>query len=168
MNIFYFVHNVNLNAKLLDDKRVVKMIVETTQLLSNALFLNGEAPIYSPTHLKHPCSIWAAKSSANWLWLRKYGLALTDEYTKRYKKVHKCRSIIQTIECKTIKKDSFSEPPQCMPDKYKMTVTGRAYMNYYVNEKFNENYFTHANDRVYIFWKRLCNKFCDNNGKIMI
>ena len=42
MNIFYFTKNTRLNSKLLDDKRLVKMVLETTQLLSNVLFLYGK------------------------------------------------------------------------------------------------------------------------------
>lgn len=158
MNIFYFLYNVELSAKLLDDKRVVKMILETTQLLSNALFLNGETPVYKPTHLKHPCTIWAAKSSGNWLWLKEYGLALSKEYTKRYGKIHKCELLIRSMECPKIKNDGFCEPPQCMPEKYKKTRTNRGYADYYINEKFNENYFKHADKKVYEFWKKLYEK----------
>lgn len=155
MNIFYFSHNINLNAKLLDDKRLVKMVLETTQLLSNALFLNGQVPAYKPTHLKHPCSIWAARSSKNWIWLKEYGLALANEYTKRYGKIHKCEQVIKDMECPKTEEINFSEPPQCMPDEYKKTRSSRGYISYYIHEKFNEEYFKHADERIYNFWKRL-------------
>ena len=158
MNIFYFTNNVKLNSKLLDDKRVVKMILETTQLLSNSLFLNGEEPVYKPTHLKHPCTLWTSKSKSNWNWLKRYGLALSKEYTKRYGKIHRCEPIIKNMKCPKIKENQFSEPPQCMPDKYKKSRSGRGYINYYINEKFNENYFKHCDSRVYKFWKRLYDK----------
>ena len=72
MNIFFFTKNQKLNARLLDDKRLVKMVLETTQLLSNGLHLNNQKSPYKPTHLKHPCSIWSAKSKTNWQWLKKY------------------------------------------------------------------------------------------------
>lgn len=158
MNIFYFTHNTKLNAKLLDDKRVVKMILETTQLLSNALFLNGKKPIYKPTHLKHPCSIWAAKSLGNWLWLKKYGLDLSKEYTKRYGKTHKCEILIKNMKHPKFKKKKFSEPPQCMPDKYKKSTTSKSYINYYINEKFNKKYFKHTDKKIYKFWNKLHHK----------
>ena len=127
MNIFYFTNNPVLNSRLLDDKRLVKMILETTQLLSNALFLNDEMPIYKPTHLKHPCSIWAAKSSGNWLWLKKYGLALANEYTKRCGKIHKCEPMIRNMKCPKIKENKFSDPPQCMPVQYRSKYSSHAY-----------------------------------------
>ena len=67
MNIFYFTKNTRLNSKILDDKRLVKMVLETTQLLSNVLFLYGKKNPYKPTRLKHPCTIWASSSKQNWI-----------------------------------------------------------------------------------------------------
>lgn len=153
MNIFYFTKDHKLNARLLDDKRVVKMVLETTQLLSNTLFLNRKKAPYLPTHLKHPCTIWASRSMANWNWLKKYGLSLAREYKKRYKRTHKCEFIIKSMKCPKIKNNNFYEPPKCMPDKYKLSTTELSYMNYYINEKFNENYFKHASKSVLNFWK---------------
>lgn len=159
MNIFYFTNNTILNAKLLDDKRLVKMVLETTQLLSNALFLNKIISPYSPTHLKHPCTIWAANSSGNWKWLKKYGLALAKEYTKRYKKIHKCETIIKSMKCPKIKDKHFYEPPQCMPIQYKSRICSDAYIKYYINEKFNPSYFKYADKKVLIFWNNLYKKY---------
>ena len=155
MNIFYFTSNPKLNSQLLDDKRLVKMVLETTQLLSNGLHLNGQQAPYNPTHLKHPCSIWAAKSKANWNWLKKYGLALAKEYTRRYKRKHKCEDIIKSMKGLKSKDKTFYSPPQCMPNKYKTKETTEAYIKYYLGEKFNTNYFKHAYKRTYSFWSSL-------------
>ena len=155
MNIFYFTHNIVLNSKLLDDKRLVKMILETTQLLSNALYCNGEKSPYKPTHLKHPCTIWASKSSGNWNWLRDYGLALAKEYTNRYNKIHKCEDIIRSMKYSQISDNKFYEPTQCMPNQYKCTKSTKAYIKYYIGEKFNPAYFKHCDKRVFDFWNRL-------------
>ncbi len=155
MNIFYFTHDIKLNSKLLDDKRLVKMILETTQLLSNGLCLNNQKYPYKPTHLKHPCSIWAAKSKGNWNWLKEYGLALSKEYTRRYKRKHKCEDIIKSMKYQNGKNNRFYNPPQCMPEKYKNNETTMAYMHYYAEEKFNPNYFRHAFKKVFIFWQKL-------------
>ena len=155
MNIFYFTHNPETNSKLLDDKRLVKMVLETTQLLSNGLYLNNQKSPYNPTHLKHPCSIWAAKSKANWNWLKKYGLALAKEYTRRYKRKHKCEDIMRSMEGLRNKDNKFYDPPQCMPDKYKTDNVNVAYLKYYIGEKFNPNYFKHTYKKTYQFWKEL-------------
>jgi hypothetical protein len=66
-------------------------------------------------------------------------IALGDEYTKRYGKKHlsieKCKPILQFFPY-GMPDGFFTEPPQCMPDEYKVkgdSVT--AYWNYYENEK---------------------------------
>jgi hypothetical protein len=158
MNIFFFTKNQKLNARLLDDKRLVKMVLETTQLLSNGLYLNNQKSPYKHTHLKHPCSIWSAKSKSNWQWLKKYGLELANEYTRRYGKIHKCEKIIRSMHFKHNDKN-FYEPPQCMPDKYKCNKSSRAYIKYYTGEKFNEKYFKYTNKKVFLFWKKLVEKY---------
>lgn len=60
-DIFVTDHCPRISAQALDNKRVVKMILETAQLLSTAIFINTNMAydnIYKPTHLKHPCTIW--------------------------------------------------------------------------------------------------------------
>lgn len=84
-------------AQTLDDKRVVKMVLETVQLLCTAI--NEEAGFqltqYRSTHKGHPCSKWARASLDNWLWLYNHGTALCNEYTRRYGKVHKSQAVLQ-------------------------------------------------------------------------
>lgn len=41
--------------------------------------------------LNHPCSRWTRQSRQNYLWLARHNIALCDEYTFRYGKVHKIR-----------------------------------------------------------------------------
>lgn len=84
-------------AKFLDDKRTVKMCLETTQMLCTALNLNDLPSPYKTAHKNHPCSIWARETRANWNWLWSHGMALCNEYTKRYKKEHKCEQILKDI-----------------------------------------------------------------------
>ena len=68
MNIFVFSYNQRQCAIYTCDKHVVKMIVETAQLLSTAHHvLDGEqARLYRKTHVNHPCSVWTRKCSANY------------------------------------------------------------------------------------------------------
>ena len=61
MNIFVTSNCPKLSAQALDNKRVVKMVLETAQLLSTAIFINSTITydnLYKPTHVKHPCTIW--------------------------------------------------------------------------------------------------------------
>ena len=95
MNIFATFQCPIQSAKYLDDKRVIKMILESAQLLSTAIFLNAsnENP-YKPTHRKHPCTIWSAKSRSNYEWLLEHFIALSNEYHIRYNKKHKCLELL--------------------------------------------------------------------------
>jgi hypothetical protein len=90
MNIFVTDADPAIAAKNLDDKRVIKMIVESAQMLSTAMTKNGigGAP-YRSTHANHPCTLWAATSQQNFEWLLNHMVYLCCEYTLRYGKIHK-------------------------------------------------------------------------------
>jgi len=137
MNIFYLDDDINKSVQYLVDKHVVKMPLETAQLLSSAIYLNGGQGPYKPTHLKHPCTLWVASDECNYIWLSNYGLALCKEYTFRYHKQHACERVILDMPAvpvfKTINK--FTLPPQCMPDEYKQSNTVEAYRAYYRGAK---------------------------------
>jgi hypothetical protein len=86
-------------ARSLDDKRVVKMVLESTQMLCTALNeLAGDRICqYKSTHVNHPCNIWVRTSYQNWQWLYAHAKALSTEYTKRYSKFHKCNIILNRL-----------------------------------------------------------------------
>ena len=135
MNIFYLDRNPILAADRQCDRHVVKMILETAQLLSTAHHeLDGESPAYKPTHKNHPSAVWVRASADHYLWAFEHMMALGDEYTRRYGKVHK--TIAEKAEAlaplpKNIPDAGFIDPPQCMPDECKHYDTVTAYRNYY-------------------------------------
>lgn len=135
MNIFYLDNDINVSVQYLVDKHVVKMPLETAQLLCSAVIINNGVASYKITHIKHPCTIWTANSINNFEWLRKYGIAICAEYTHRYNKVHKCEDVIRNLVPINFNTSDFCEPPQCMPDAYKDKDTVKAYINYYKAEK---------------------------------
>jgi len=92
MNIFATYNCPVKSAKYLDNKRVIKMILESAQMLSGALRSCGcnKDELYKLTHINHPCSIWTRSSKDNYKWLLNHFIALCNEYTKRYGKIHKC------------------------------------------------------------------------------
>lgn len=96
MNIFVSDYNPVKAAEYLDDKRVVKMIVESAQILSACLHIwhIDEPNIYKLTHKNHPCVQWAAYSIKHYSWLFDHFVALCDEYTTRYGKKHKTSNLI--------------------------------------------------------------------------
>ena len=103
MNIFTTSPCPVQSAAYLDDKRVIKMISESTQMLVTALRHNGvdqsELPC-KPTHSGHPCNIWVRSSRSNYLWLVQHTRALLAEKLKRYpdNKQHMYGAYIDKLE----------------------------------------------------------------------
>ena len=132
MNIFALHTDPEIAAILHCDKHIVKMPLETAQMLST--ICGGP---YKPTHANHPCTVWARASTANYSWLWQLGVALSQEYTYRYGKTHKCQAIIELL----------SEPPtnvpagrrtpfaQAMPPECQHTDAVLAYQRYYAAHK---------------------------------
>ena len=154
MNIFYLSEDPKKAATMMYNKHVVKMILESAQLLCTAhLIADGpDANVpYKATHKNHPSAIWARESTSNYEWLYKHMLALGEEYTKRYGKIHltilKCSGVLNKAP-KNVTKAEFTPMPQCMPDQYKVDGNSvEAYWNYYEAEKVsvrnsNENIIT--------------------------
>ena len=111
------------------------MILETAQLLCGPI---ENAP-YKRTHFNHPCAIWTRKSAGNYKWLLKHGVALCEEYTHRYGKIHKSQAVIEWCQknIPSFKEKNFTPPPLCMPNQYKEKCYILSYRNYYKNEKMS-------------------------------
>lgn len=98
MNIFAVNSDPVLAAQSLCDKHVVKMVLESSQILSTAHHTNDskiQHLVYKPTHINHPCTKWARETIDNYIWLGFHALALAKEYTFRYAKQHKCEYLIR-------------------------------------------------------------------------
>ena len=147
MNIFYLDRSPSIAAEMACDKHVVKMILESAQMLSTAhRVLDGDKyaekmGLYKLAHKNHPSTIWVRSSELNYRWLWEHYVALMDEYTYRYGKTHATSRLRGALD-KTPKNmppiqltDTFTAPPQCMPDYCKGEDTVLAYQNYYILEK---------------------------------
>ena len=141
MNIFYLHPDPKVAASYFYDKHKVKMILECAQMLCTAhIALGNENVPYKKSHLNHPSSVWVRANNENYQWLYNHMLALGEEYTNRYKKTHltitKCKDILAVAPL-NIPTGSFTEPPQCMPDEYKVKNDSvSAYWNYYEQDKY--------------------------------
>jgi hypothetical protein len=157
MNIFYIDANPIEAAIMMVDKHVVKMILETTQLLSTAhRVLDGdecvgqtktgrkvkrwvlsdsrEQELYSATHVNHPSAVWCRQSVANYLWLYEHLKALHYEYTYRYGKVHACSRLMDTLRFypQKMMKQEWTPMPSCMAPEYIISDDPLTnYRNYY-------------------------------------
>ena len=138
MNIFVLDPDPKVAATMLCDKHVVKMILESAQMLSTIAHKNGHTPRYRPTHSKHPCTLWAGESKSNWQWLVTHSLEMCREYTRRYHKVHKSQEVIQwCIDNNTGPQSDLGQTPfrLAMPEQYKTTDPVESYRQYYLGEK---------------------------------
>jgi len=140
MNIFYLHEDPNLAASYVYDKHKVKMILESAQMLCTAhhAFNNGDNVPYRKVHLNHPSSIWVRENTHHYYWLYQHMLALGNEYTKRYNKIHltitKCaEALLHPPSGMPTKK--FEQPPQCMPDEHKRSNAIHGYWRYYIIDK---------------------------------
>lgn len=112
MNIFALHPNPRKAARWHADRHVVKMILESCQLLYTAHWLakygpctaaelrakpaplalrsapppkGGSSGGYRPTHTRHPCALWTARSLENYKWLAALAAELVREYDYRYR-----------------------------------------------------------------------------------
>jgi hypothetical protein len=166
LNIFYLDQDPILAAQYQCSKHVTKMPLESAQMLSTAhRILDGEdAPIecYKIAHKGHPCTIWTMETSSNYEWHYKHFVALANEYTYRYGKIHasftKLNNALKNLP-KNIKHGPFTIPtlamkdyPECMfpndpvksyrayyrtkKDKFKMVWTNREVPDWFENDQF--------------------------------
>ena len=138
MNIFILHNNPTRAAQMQCDKHVVKMILESCQMLSTIHHLHNSPSPYKPTHKNHPCTVWARECRANYVWLVTHALALCKEYTYRYGKKHKSEDIIaQQLQYPPATLPILRMTPfaLAMPEEYKCNSAVKSYRTYYIRDK---------------------------------
>ena len=130
MNIFVLDNDIERCAQYHCDKHVVKMILETAQILCTVA---GDG--YKPTHKNHPCTVWARHSVDNWLWLRELCYALGREYTHRYGKTHKSIAVVQGLSVPELPHKGRTPFALAMPTQYQQGCAVASYRAYYLGEK---------------------------------
>ena len=174
MNIFYLSESPVECAQSMVDRHVVKMILETAQLLSTAhrvldgtqqqikvINKNGKLKnkkiwilsdsrndiLYAATHINHPSCIWTRQSVENYNWLVEHLFALSDEYTHRYGKRHKTIERLG-FEIQSppynLKEYDMTLMPSCMDKEY--IISDDPIMNY-------RNYYKYGKKHIHA-WKR--------------
>ena len=145
MNIFVLDTDPEQCARDHCDKHVVKMILESAQLLSTAHHVLGNRAgpnIYKRTHVNHPCAKWVRGNAARYRWLYRLFASLCREYTARYGKRHASERLLYPLTklprdipntCEPYKVDGFV---LAMPDEYKdYSSATKSYRAYYMGEK---------------------------------
>jgi len=170
MNIFILNENPVLAARDYCNKHVIKQVLEVGQMLCAAHWIGWQKmikvdtslkrkefmeklsseidprlrPAWKLTHVSHPCTQWTQRTWGNYMWLSRHGLALCDEYTARYNKVHSShelhrwlnRCIPPTFEGSIDNPVGITPFAVCMPDQYKVPGDPvQSYRNYYKGDK---------------------------------
>ena len=145
MNIFILSFNPKEAAEFHCDKHVVKMILETAQLLYTCHWmLNPEGlpeNAYKKCHMNHPCGIWVRESLANYKWLCELGKYLCEEYTFRYGKIHKTQVHLLWLMQNpplSLEDRGITEIRLAMPIEYKQPNPVEAYRTYYIESKLKQ------------------------------
>lgn len=121
MNIFRLDDDPVKAAQLQCDSHVVKMTLESAQMLSTThRMLDGketkvvsksgkrmvkyyqldsdlENVLYKAVHFNHPSTVWTRESLANYNWHYEHFVALCDEYKYRYGKMHNTDKLLRDI-----------------------------------------------------------------------
>lgn len=163
MNIFVVDPNPIHSAKMLADRHVVKMILESAQMLSTAhrvidgcrqvdltsnrkktqyILLDSDLNevLYKATHINHPCNIWVRSHRDHYEWLYDHFVALCAEYTKRYGKIHasekRLLDPLRTPPKNIVYHGEIQLHPLAMPEQYKNIHNPyTSYQAYYAVDK---------------------------------
>ncbi len=155
MHIFVLHQDPGVAATYLCDGHVIKMTLETAQILSTVarrLNLSTEPSLYRPTHERHPCVQWAGSNAQNYWWLLQHFQELCSQYSRRYRKTHKCESLARHFQAASqeffrVRNDLRTTFALAMPDRYKVETNRQdlrvaaavwSYRNYYWNEKIGK------------------------------
>ncbi len=138
MNIFVVDEDPQIAARMLCDKHVIKMILESAQMLSTVMHENNVAnPPYRSTHKHHPCTKWAGETMDNYFWLIRHFGTMCHEYTYRYNKVHKCQQYFQDFVNAGyhVTPGPLTPFALAMPEQYRCPDAVQSYRHYYRAEK---------------------------------
>lgn len=161
MNIFFLDRDPRIAATYHNDKHVVKMILESAQLLSTAhrvldgqitagkskagrnvkrYILNDsrENVLYQAGHVNHPSAVWVRSNMDHYRWVHDLLYFLIGEYKYRYNdKDHACQKLQNDLlDCPhNIPIVDWEDPPLAMPDECKVGSAVDSYRNYYMTKK---------------------------------
>jgi hypothetical protein len=157
MNIFFLSFDLEENAKFYCDQHVNKILLEIVQMLYTAHWcLVGYVPVggYKPVNPNHPMVMWVRSSPMNYNLAVAIAQGLSNEFTLRFKKIHKCLSHLGWLRDNPPPLDLFIELkspkayysscgfpstvtpiPECMPETYHHPHVLIANIRNYLQEK---------------------------------
>lgn len=138
MNIFILDSDPVKSAQMQCDKHVIKMVLESAQMLSTVSHYYGGIAPYKPTHAHHPCVVWVRSTQPNWSWFVNHSKALAKEYTFRYGRIHKSEAVINNLASNGAHPTGgdTTDFALCMPDEFKVSDDSvHCYRLYYARDK---------------------------------
>lgn len=158
MNLFILYKDPIKSAQAHCDKHVIKMILETCQMLYTAHWtaahsvllektrMKVETPLslstspkpYKPAHINHPCTKWIRASLQNYLYACDLGIALGEEYTYRWGKTHSCEEHARWLKANppALPAEGLTSFAIAMDDQYKTCDDAiECYRHYYLTAK---------------------------------
>lgn len=146
MNIFYLDSDPWRAATYHNNAHVIKMILESAQLLSTAHRVMepglSARKCYRATHINHPCAVWVRASRENYKWLVDLWVNLNKEWQFRWNHKRNHLSIEKHLHFlyqppHKLSYAPFEPPPQCVTEACKQPDTVKAYRTYYAMEKWH-------------------------------
>lgn len=141
MNIFILDKAIKENAKAHCDKHVVKMILESAQIICSALNIASGAQImcYKTTHANHPSVIWARESVDNIDYLCQLMNNLDEVRMTTFNKTIPHKSVtllpyedVMKVARAVLPSIGLTPFPLVMPDEYKISSDPiECYREYY-------------------------------------
>ena len=162
MNIFGIDTDTTSCATYHTDRHIVKMPLETAQMVSFVYYhkdlWDGEVPNllmnFSAGHDKHPCSLWLRENLVNFLWTCEFGIKLIEEYRFRYdsQKHERCKMIFEWSldNLPNLPVGEFTPFAKAMPEEYKVDCSIESYRNYYKLGKSELHQWTKRNKPEWI------------------
>ena len=143
MNIFVLDENPKKCAQYHCDKHVIKMILESAQMICTTHHLHPNKKMtydipYKLTHTNHPCNRWLRDSMSNYLWLVQLVKELNEEYKYRYDKDknHKSYDAVKNLPLPDLPNTAMTKWARAMPEECKIGKNIiESYRNYYIKEK---------------------------------
>jgi hypothetical protein len=143
VNIFATDKNPIIAAQNLCDSHVIKMVLESAQMMCTYLNENGVQTSYRSTHKNHPCSLWLKESSLNRSWLFEHYYALLQEFRMRRDKRHKCTDLLGLFyanfhydDALDVLLNSRLNFALAMPNQYRSSDPIESYRNYYISKQY--------------------------------
>ena len=156
MNIFVLDTDPHAAARMMCDKHIPKMLVESAQMMASALRRHGvdesELPLtrrgtpYKMSFPHHPCTKWVGDSYQNFMWLYEHAKAISQEYLKRFgnrrgthRTVRTIREMHQAFDKHFVTfdfpEDGLTPFALAMPEEYQSEDPVKAYRAYYKADK---------------------------------